>query len=116
VSTKQAPDKEDAAGEELGDPPASGAAVYGVHAVRTHEITATDVVYRSQAAAESWAIHVSRYPDVLASGVTRYLLDSPGHRTPVALFVRGERQALPYVTDDQPVFIKGHGSASIHRR
>jgi hypothetical protein len=96
MSTGRAPDTEPA-----GEP---GAVIFGVHAVRADEVQATDVVYCDRAAAEAWAVAVSTFPDVLASAVTRYLLDSPGHRTPISLFVNGERQSVPYVSDDRRIF------------
>jgi hypothetical protein len=111
VSTKPAPDKKHApAGEELGD------VVFGVHFLRSHEISATRIIWRILPAAESWAVSVSNNPDLLAAGATRYMLNTPGHRAPIALFVRGERQAVPYISDDQRIFANGHGRASLHDR
>jgi hypothetical protein len=96
MSTGRAPDTDPA--EE------PGSVIFGVHAVRADEVQATEALYRDRAAAEAWALGVSGYPDVLAAAVTRYVVDAPGHRTPVSLYVNGQRQQAPYVSDDRRVF------------
>jgi hypothetical protein len=45
---------------------------------------------------------------VLAGAVTRYVLNSSGERTPVSLFVKGERQAVPHLFDDRTVAANGY--------
>jgi hypothetical protein len=84
--------------------------VYAVHAVRPAEISATVLVTSAQAAAEQYAATLSRDPGVLAGAVTRFTLDAPGRRTAIALYVGGERQHAPYVSDDRQVLANGHGN------
>lgn len=82
--------------------------VYAVHAVRPEEICATEVVFSFPGQAEDWARAVSTDPGVLAGAVTRYRLNSPGERTPVALFVKGERQQVPHLSDDREIAANGY--------
>jgi hypothetical protein len=69
--------------------------IYPVHAVRPEEITATALVSASLPVAEAYAAELSTDPGVLAGAVTRFVIDSPGERTAVALFVGGTRQDAP---------------------
>lgn len=46
--------------------------VYGVHAVRTEEVSTTVLVTSSLAPAEQYAAALSNDPGVLAAGVTRF--------------------------------------------
>ena len=75
--------------------------VYGVHVVRADEIGITELVVTDLTTAERWACDWSQNTDegVLAAAVTRFGLDQPGTRRPVSLFVNGERQAVPYVSN-----------------
>lgn len=82
--------------------------VYAVHAVRPEEICATDVIFNSPENAQDWARAVSTDPGVLAGAVTRYRLNSPGERTPVALFVKGKRQEVPHLSDDRQIAANGY--------
>jgi hypothetical protein len=90
--------------------------VYAVHAVRPEEICATDVIFNSPDQAEDWARVVSTDPGVLAGAVTRYRLNSPGERTPVALFVKGQRQEVPHLSDDRQVAANGYITPRTLRR
>lgn len=81
--------------------------VYAVHAVRADEICATEVIFTGQDRAEEHAAAVSTDPEVLAGAVTRYVLDSLGERKPIALFVKGERQKVPHLSDDRRVAANG---------
>ena len=82
-------------------------AVYGVHTVRANEVAVTTLVCRSLASAQEYAAGVSTDPGVLAAAVTHYPLDTPGERSPVALFVAGIRQDVPYISDDRRVYANG---------
>jgi len=83
--------------------------VFAVHAVRPDEITATELVCRELASAEDYARELSDDPGVLAGAVTRFVLDQPGQRTAVALYVAGTRQDAPYVSNSRQVYANGHG-------
>jgi hypothetical protein len=85
--------------------------VYAVHAVRANEITAILLICQRQVDAERQAKIVSGDPGVLAGAVTEYVLDTPGRRTPVALYVRGQKQAVPYISDNRQVYANGRGGA-----
>lgn len=94
-----------------------GKPVYAVHAVKPAEICATEVVFTEKDKADAWAREVSTDPDVLAGAVTRYVLNSPGERTPVALFVAGQRQDVPHLSDDRRIAANGWvQSPSLWRR
>lgn len=81
--------------------------VYAVHAVRPDEICATEVIWSAKGNAESYARELSTDPDVLAGAVTRFVLNTPGDRHPEALFVKGERQEVPHLSDDRQVGANG---------
>ena len=82
-------------------------AVYAVHAVRPDEICATEVIFTGQDNAETYAQDLSTDPGVLAGAVTEYVLNSPGERHPVSLFVQGQRQAVPHLSDDRQIAANG---------
>jgi hypothetical protein len=90
--------------------------VYTVHAVRPEEICATEVIFNSPEQAEDWARAVSTDPDVLAGAVTRYRLNAPGERKPVALFVNGERQEIPHLSNDRQIAANGYITSRTLRR
>jgi hypothetical protein len=81
--------------------------VFAVHAVRPDEIRPTQMICQKLSAAEKYAAGLSTEPDVLAAGVTRFILDELGTRTPIALYVRGIRQKVPYVSDDRKIHAGG---------
>jgi len=85
--------------------------VLAVHAVRPEEISATEVIFQFLTMAEAYADALSTDPGVLAGGVTRFSVDEPGTRSAVALYVQGERQRLPFVSNDRSTFANGHGPA-----
>lgn len=91
-----------------------GSYVYAVHTVHAEEIAATALVTFDLDTAEKYAAAVSDDPGVLAGAVTRFVVDGIGVRTAVALYVRGQRQDAPYVSDDRRVLANGHGSASVY--
>lgn len=88
--------------------PVSGKRVYAVHAVLPDENCATEVIWTAQSDAEKWACELSTDPGVLAGAVTWLVLNSPGERHPVALYVRGKRQQVPHLSDDRRIGANGH--------
>jgi hypothetical protein len=86
----------------------SGTPVYAVHAVKPAEICATEVIFTGQDKADHWAEQVSTDPEVLAGAVTRYVLNSPGERTPISLYVKGQRQEVAHLSDDREVAANGY--------
>jgi len=89
-----------------------GEPVWAVHAVRAYEISATELICAEQESAEKYACVLSTDPGVLAGAVTRFVIDAPGIRTPVALYVAGDNQQVPHISDDRRVYANGHGPAS----
>ncbi|WP_028923064.1 hypothetical protein [Pseudonocardia acaciae] len=81
--------------------------LYAVHAVRPDAICATDAIWEKQLVAEEHARDLSTDPGVLAGAVTRYVLNVLGERKPIALFVKGERQAVPHLSDDRQTAANG---------
>jgi hypothetical protein len=75
-------------------------------------VSATTFVTANESAAGKYAATLSTDPGVLAAAVTRFVLDQDGRRTPAAMFVKGERQQVPHISDDRRVNANGHGSAS----
>ena len=79
-----------------------------MHSVRPDEICATEVIWTVRVDAERYAREVSTDPGVLAGAVTRFVLNSPGERRPVTLFVQGKRQRVAHLSDDRRVAANGH--------
>jgi hypothetical protein len=71
------------------------------------ETRATGLIDRELTEAERYAEDLSNDPGVLAAGVTRFVLGKLGTRTPVAPYVRGVRQPVPYVSDDRMIHAGG---------
>ncbi|GAA5168094.1 hypothetical protein GCM10023321_61700 [Pseudonocardia eucalypti] len=84
-----------------------GSEVFGVHAIRSEEIAATALLCSTLRKAEQYAEDLSTDPGVLGAAITKYVLDQQGHRTAVALFVSGRRQAVPWISDDRAVLANG---------
>ena len=59
-----------------------------------------EAVFSTEEAALSEAATRSRWVEVLAASVTRHTVDELGTRSGVALYVDGERQALPHFTNN----------------
>ena len=98
-------------------PPVSGQQVYAVHAVQPEEIAVTEVIWTDQGKSEVYARELSTDPGVLAGAVTRFVLNAPGERYPVAVYVGGERQKVPHVSDDRAICANGYANrASRHWR
>ncbi|MBV9315372.1 MAG: hypothetical protein JO100_16950 [Pseudonocardia sp.] len=77
--------------------------IYTVHAVRPAEVGPIVLATQSRKAAEDHAAELSNDPGVLAAQVTQFVLNQPGTRSAVALFVAGQRQQVPYVSNDRSV-------------
>jgi hypothetical protein len=90
--------------------------VFAVHVVRPAEIRPTELICHQLSDAEQYAADRSMDLDVLAAGVTRFLIGELGTRTPVALYVRGVRQQVPYVSDDRMIHAGGAAYAPGVRR
>lgn len=81
--------------------------VYGVHTVRADEVSATACIWSTLKRAEGHAQALSGDPGVLGAAVTRFLVDQPGVRTAVSLWVAGQRQEAPYISNDRRVWANG---------
>jgi hypothetical protein len=81
--------------------------IFAVHAVRATEVRPTEFLCEQLTDAERYAADRSNDPDVLAAGVTRFLLNEFGARRPLALYVDGVRQQVPYVSDDRMIHAGG---------
>jgi hypothetical protein len=85
----------------------SGREVYAVHAVRAEEICSTEVLFTAQERAEEYAADLSTDPGVLAGVVTEFVLNSPGERHSVAMYVKRQRQGVPHLSDDRRIAANG---------
>lgn len=81
--------------------------VYGVHAIRADEISATAMLCSTLKKAETYAAQLSSDPGVLAAAVTRFVVDEQGRRTAMSLFVGGKRQEVPWISNDRQVLANG---------
>jgi hypothetical protein len=77
--------------------------VYAVHTVRADEVRPTKFISTDMDAAERYAADMSTDPNVLAAAVTSFVLNEPGTRRGVSLFVDGVKQARPYVSDNRKI-------------
>ena len=77
--------------------------VFAVHTVRADEIRPTKFICTRLEAAEQYAKDMSTDPGVLGAAVSSFVLDQPGTRRGVALYVDGVRQAAPYVSNDRQI-------------
>lgn len=82
--------------------------VYAVHAVRPEEICSTEVLFTSQERAEEYAADLSTDPGVLAGVVSEFVLNSPGERHSVAMYVKRERQHVPHLSNDRSIAANGY--------
>jgi hypothetical protein len=78
--------------------------VWTVHATLAEEVRPTQAIYRDEKAACNYAAALSRDDGVLAASVVRFMLDELGTRANVAMFVAGERQTFPYVSDCRNIY------------
>lgn len=81
--------------------------IYGVHAIKADEISATAMLCSTLAKAEAYATQLSTDPGVIAAAVTRYMVDEQGRRTAIALYVDGKRQEVPWISNDRQVLANG---------
>ncbi len=49
---------------------------------------------------------------MLAAAVTSYVMETEGRSRAAALYVDGERQQVPHISNDRRINANGHGSAS----
>ncbi|WP_156993820.1 hypothetical protein [Pseudonocardia acaciae] len=91
-------------------------AVYAVHAVRPEMICSTEVIWTLQDDAETYAHDLSTDPGVLAGAVTEFVLNTPGDRHPTALYVNGQRQEVPHLSDDRKIAANGYIQHPTQRR
>lgn len=81
--------------------------IYGVHAIRPEEISATAMLCSTLKKAETYAAELSTDPGVIAAAVTRFVVDEHGRRTAISLFVRGKKQQVGHISDDRKVLANG---------
>ncbi|MBV9312799.1 MAG: hypothetical protein JO100_03455 [Pseudonocardia sp.] len=84
--------------------------IFAVHVVHPAQVRPTEFICRKLPQAEKHAAELSNDPGVLAAGVTRFVVDEPGTRQAAALYVRGVKQRLPYVSDDRTIQANGSGN------
>jgi hypothetical protein len=77
--------------------------VYAVHSVRADEVRPTKFICTELDAAERYAVDMSTDLNVLAAAVTSFVLNEPGTRRSVSLFVDGVKQSVPYISDDREI-------------
>lgn len=77
--------------------------VWAVHATYPAEIRPTSVIFSGEDAALSYAAELSGDPNVLAASVVKFVVDEPGNRRGVGMYVKGVRQAVPHISDDRTV-------------
>ncbi len=85
-------------------------AVWTVHVTMPDEVRPTEAAFSDEQAANAWAQQLSTEPGVLAASVIRFVLDEPGNRRNVSMFVRGGRQAVPHISDCRRI----HGGGRPH--
>lgn len=78
--------------------------VWTVRVIRADNVGRVDAVYRNLDVACSDAQARSHDHGVLAVAVTRFTVDEPGTRSSAALYVAGQKQAVPYVSDCRRFF------------
>jgi hypothetical protein len=86
--------------------------IWTVHATLADEVRPTQAIYGDEKGACAYAAALSRDEGLLAVSVVRFALDKLGTRANVAMFVTGERQTLPYVSDCRNI----HGGGRKHRQ
>ena len=84
-----------------------GKLVWAVHATLPNEVRPTDAVFGTEEAACTHARAMSKDVEVLAASVVRFTVDELGTRKGVAMFVDGERQLVPYVSDCRGIYAGG---------
>jgi uncharacterized protein YfdQ (DUF2303 family) len=73
--------------------------VWAVHAVMADEVRPTQALFADEARALAYAAQVSTDDEVLAASVTRFVVDELGTRRNLAMFVDGQQQAVPHISD-----------------
>ena len=77
--------------------------VYAVHTTRADEVRPTEAIYSDEATACAHAAEMSTDHGIVAASVVRFALDRHGDRRNIAMFVGGQRQVLPHLSDDRRV-------------
>jgi hypothetical protein len=73
--------------------------VWAVHAVLADEVRPTQALFADEGRALGYAAQVSNDDEVLAASVVRFVLDELGTRRNLAMFVNGQRQGVPHLSD-----------------
>lgn len=87
--------------------------MWGVHVTNRHDpysdaITGPiEFISSRQKRAEEYAADRSRDAEVEFAAVTSYIVDEPGRRTRVALYVNGKDQQRPYCVDGSHAWARG---------
>jgi hypothetical protein len=81
--------------------------VWTVHVVKASEVRPTEVVFTDEGRACGHAALLSQDDGVLAAGVVRFTINELGTRAGIALFVDGQRQKVPYVSDCRTIYSGG---------
>jgi hypothetical protein len=81
--------------------------VWTVHITLANEVRPTEAVFRRENSACARAREMSKDTEVLAASVVRFTVDELGTRTGVAMFVNGQRQMVPYVSDCRGIYANG---------
>jgi len=97
------PDCRDNSQDTPAGPVPPGTVVWTVHTVQPDEVRPTVLICSYITAAEDYAAAHSSDEGVLAAAVTSFVLDQLGSRRAVSLWVAGERQAVPYVSNDRRI-------------
>jgi hypothetical protein len=73
--------------------------VWTVHTTYPNEVRPTQAIFTDEGRALDYAAQVSTDDEVLAASVVRFVLDELGTRRNIAMFVHGERQQVPHISD-----------------
>lgn len=84
-----------------------GKLVWAVNTTMPDEVRPTEAVFGTEEEACTHARAMSTDPGTLAASVVRFTLDELGTRKGVAMYVDGERQFVPYVSDCRRIYASG---------
>jgi hypothetical protein len=77
--------------------------VFAVHTVMADEVRPTQALFADENRALAYAAEVSTDDEVLAASVVRFVLDELGTRRNLAMYVMGERQVAPHISNDRRI-------------
>jgi hypothetical protein len=83
--------------------------VWAVHAVLAGEIRPTQGLFADEGRALAYAEQLSTDDEVLAAVVTRFAVDELGTRRNVAMYVHGQRQEVPHLSNCGRIHGGGRG-------